>query len=298
MLNQKYPFKNIRTYPSATSAYEKLKDFVYTNDEPTTNHSFFSQYEVMKIAKNNGVTVLIDGQGGDESFAGYQYFHGFNMYGMLKEKKVLKFGSELLKSFLRRQDKSAYQTLIFQMLPDSVKKKILLRTVPYLSPDFFYNYIDSSRIFREFFDADDLNQSLVRHFQYKLEHLLRMEDRNSMAFSLEARVPYLDYRLIEYLLSIPGNLKIRNGETKCLQKRSLGQYTAREILDRTDKIGFGTPGDEWMLTDNWKKFTMNNHSELIKIFPEVFRKNMDLPKKGFDRWKVNQLATWKNIFLS
>jgi len=170
--------------------------------------------------------------------------------------------------------------------------------VPYLNPDFFYNYIESSRIFNEFFDADNLNQSLVRHFQYKLEHLLRMEDRNSMAFSIEARVPYLDYRLIEYLLSIPGNLKIRNGETKCLQKRSLGQYTAREILDRTDKIGFGTPGEEWMLTDNWKKLTMSNYSELTKTFPEVFRKNITLPKKGFDRWKVNQLATWKNIFLS
>jgi asparagine synthase (glutamine-hydrolysing) len=297
-LNRKYSFKNIRTYPSAKSAYDRLKDFVYTNDEPTTNYSFFSQYEVMRLAKDNGVTVLIDGQGGDESFAGYQYFHGFNMYGMLKEKKVSRLGFELLKSFLRGQDKSAYQTFIFQILPDSLRKKILLRTVPYLNPDFFYNYIESSRIFNEFFDADDLNQSLVRHFQYKLEHLLRMEDRNSMAFSLEARVPYLDYRLIEYLLSIPGNFKIRNGETKCLQKRSLGQYTSREILDRTDKIGFGTPGEEWMLTDNWKKITRSNYSELTKTFPEVFRKNITLPKKGFDRWKVNQLATWKDIFLS
>jgi len=298
VLNKIYPFKNIRTYPSATSAYDKLKDFVYTNDEPTTNHSFFSQYEVMRLAKDNGVTVLIDGQGGDESFAGYQYFHGFNMYGMLKGKKVFQLGSEFLKSFLRGQDKSAYQTFIFQILPDSLRKKILLKTVPYLNQDFFYNYIESSRIFKEFFDVDDLNQSLVRHFQYKLEHLLRMEDRNSMAFSLEARVPYLDYRLIEYLLSIPGNFKIRNGETKCLQKHSLGQYTAREILERTDKIGFGTPGEEWMLTEKWKKLTRSNYSELTKTLPEVFKKNIALPKKGFDRWKVNQLATWKNIFLS
>jgi len=298
VLNRKYSFKNIRTYPSATLAYDRLKDFVYTNDEPTTNYSFFSQYEVMRLAKDNGVTVLIDGQGGDESFAGYQYFHGFNMYGMLKNKKVMQLGSELLKSLLRGQDKSAYQTFIFQVLPDSSRKKFLLRTVPYLNPDFFYNHIESSRIFNEFFDADDLNQSLVRHFQYKLEHLLRMEDRNSMAFSIEARVPYLDYRLIEYLLSIPGNLKIRKGETKCLQKRSLGQYTAREILDRKDKIGFGTPGEEWMLTESWKKLTLNNYSELTKTLPEVFKKNKALPEKGFDRWKVNQLATWKNIFLS
>jgi asparagine synthase (glutamine-hydrolysing) len=118
-----------------------------------------------------------------------------------------------------------------------------------------------------------------------------------MAFSLEARVPYLDYRLIEFLLSVPGKLKIRDGETKCLQKMSLNKYTIRDILDRTDKIGFGTPGEEWMLTDSWKKLTMDNYSDLSNTFPEVFRKNIQLPKKGFDRWKVNQLATWKDIFL-
>ena len=298
MLNKKYPFKNIRTYPTAKKAYDELSKFLYINDEPTTNYSFFSQYEVMRLAKDNGVTVLIDGQGGDESFAGYQYFHGFNMYGMFKEKKVLQLGFELLKSLLRGQDKSAYQTFIFQTLPDSSRKKILLKTVPYLNAEFFYNFIESSRIFNEFFFVDNLNQSVVRHFQYKLEHLLRMEDRNSMAFSIEARLPYLDYRLIEYLLPCPGNLKIRNGETKYLQKISLGHYTEREILDRTDKIGFGTPGEEWMLTDCWKKITKNNYDELTKSFPEIFRKNVQLPKKGFDRWKMNQLATWKDIFLS
>ena len=297
-LNKKYAFKNIRTYPTAKTAYDELRKFVYINDEPVTNHSFFSQYEVMRLAKDNGVTVLLDGQGGDENFAGYQYFHGFNMYGMLKDRKVTQLGTELLKSLLRKQDKSAYQTLLFQILPVSFRKQILMKTVPYLDRGFFLKYVQSSRILNEFFDADDLNQSLVRHFQYKLEHLLRMEDRNSMAFSIEARVPYLDYRLIEYLLSIPGSSKIRNGETKYLQKISLGHYTAREILDRMDKIGFGTPGDEWMLTDNWKKVTQDNYSELTRAFPEIFRKHAQLPQKGFDRWKVNQLATWKDIFFS
>lgn len=297
VLNATYPFKNIRTFPNEKKAYDKLTDFVYANDEPTTNHSFFSQYEVMQLANEHGVTVLLDGQGGDENFAGYHYFHGFNLYGHFKNKKIIRLGSELFKSFFRRQDKSAYQTLLFQMLPDPAKIKILQKTVPYLKPDFFFKHIESSRIFNEFFDADDLNKSLVRHFQYKLEHLLRMEDRNSMAFSLEARVPYLDYRLVEYLLSVPGKLKIRDGETKYLQKLSLGQYTVPKILDRTDKIGFGTPGEEWMLTDSWKKLTMDNYSTLSNTFPEVFRKNMQLPEKGFDRWKINQLAIWKDIFL-
>jgi len=298
LLKQEYPFRNIRTFPTAKKAKDDLNAFVYANDEPTTNPSFYSQYCVMKLAKEHGVTVLLDGQGGDESFAGYQYFHGFNMYGLLQEKKISQLGSELIKSLLRRQDISVYQTFIFQILPDSMKKRLLLKSVPYLQPEFFYHYIDDSRIYNEFFDIKDLNHSLVRHFQYKLEHLLRMEDRNSMAFSIEARVPYLDYRLIEYVLGIPGAMKIRDGETKYLQKRSLEKYTIPEILERTDKIGFGTPGDDWMLKKDWKNLTSENYIELTRSFPEIFKPKIPLPVKGFDRWKVNQLCTWKNIFIN
>jgi len=298
VLNDKYAFKNYRTFPTAKGAYDTLKEFVYTNDEPTTNPSFYSQYEVMKLAKQHGVTVLLDGQGGDENFAGYHYFHGFYLNGLLRKKRALKFGSELIKIIVRKQDKLAYQTLLFQILPDSKKKQLLLKTLPYIHPDFFYKYIDTSRIYNDFFDADDLNTSLVRHFQYKLEHLLRMEDRNSMAFSLEARVPYLDYRLIEYVLGIPEDLKIRAGETKYLQKKAVGKYSIPEILNRKDKIGFGTPGDEWMQSCNWGKMTKENYADLTETYPQVFKKNVHLPEKGYDRWKVNQICVWKNIFLA
>jgi asparagine synthase (glutamine-hydrolysing) len=295
-LNQKYNFKNFRTFPTAEKAYENLADFVYTNDEPTTNPSFYSQYEVMRLAKSYGVTVLLDGQGGDENFAGYQYFHGFYWNGLLKHKRLFRLASEICKSVLRKQDRSAYQTFIFQVLSHSRRKKLLLKTVAYLRPDFFYEYIDSSIIYNDFFDSSGLNSSLVRHFQYKLEHLLRMEDRNSMAFSLEARVPYLDHRLVEYTLGVPEDLKIKNGETKYLQKNSLNQYTVPEILDRTDKIGFGTPGDDWMAAEKWQGRTAESYRYLSERFPDVFIKNMTLPASGFDRWKMNQLATWCEIF--
>ncbi len=294
-LNKHYPFKSLRTFPTAQIAFEQLKEFVYINDEPTTSPSFFSQYEVMKKASQSGITVLLDGQGGDESFAGYQYFHGFNLYGLLKDKHIVTFCHELIKSIIRKQHVSAYQTLFFQMLPDYARKKMLLKTVPYVEPEFFYEYIDRSNVYTRFFDADNLNMSLVRHFQYKLEHLLRMEDRNSMAFSLEARVPYLDYRLIEYVLGLSSSLKIKNGETKFLQKKSFKKFTTEMIMSRTDKIGFGTPGEDWMNTDNWKQLTLDSYKDLYKDFNGVFKYNVQLPCKGGDRWKINQLAVWKNM---
>lgn len=297
-LNRVYPFRSFRTFPNANTARSQLRDFVYVNDEPTTSPSFYSQYEVMRLAKKRGVTVLLDGQGGDENFAGYHYFHGFNLYGQLVNRNFLKFTSELSKSLMRKQHISVYQTLLFQVLPFSTRKKLLLKMVPYVQPDFYYRYIEESRIYKEFFDVDGLNQSLVRHFQYKLEHLLRMEDRNSMAFSLEARVPYLDYRLVEYLLSLPDRYKIRNGETKYLQKQALGKYTVPTILNRRDKIGFGTPGEKWMMSETWKGLTFEGYQNLTEAFPEIFIKDAQLPEKGFDRWKINQLATWRSIFMN
>jgi asparagine synthase (glutamine-hydrolysing) len=125
-----------------------------------------------------------------------------------------------------------------------------------------------------------------------------MEDRNSMVFSIEARVPYLDYRLIEYLLGVSQELKIKDGETKYLQKKALGNYTITEILNRKDKIGFGTPGDEWMLSKSWQERTRESYSDLTEAFPEIFKKDVNLPEKGFDRWKINQLSTWSNMILN
>jgi hypothetical protein len=86
------------------------------------------------------------------------------------------------------------------------------------------------------------------------------------------------------------------GRLNISKKKALSKYTISEILHRTDKIGFGTPGDEWMLTDKWQQLTSKNYTHLQKHFPDIFTQNGNLPEKGFDRWKINQLAVWKNIF--
>lgn len=298
-LNRRYPFRNHRTYPTAKDALKQLDRFVYHNDEPTTNASFFSQYQVMRLAKEMGVTVLLDGQGGDENFAGYQYFHGFYMNGLLRRGQYASFIKELSRNILRKQHISAYQTLIYQFAPPRLQAALIQKTVPFLKEGFFQEHIKNSRIFNEFFDSPDLNTSLARHFQYKLEHLLRMEDRNSMAFSLEARVPYLDFRLVEYLLGLEDGLKIHAGETKRLQKATLGSYTTQKILNRTDKIGFGTPLDEWMSSTPWKKRTTESANYLSSHFPEIFSADFldKLTYTGYHRWKVNQLASWHRQFM-
>lgn len=243
-LNNKYPFQNYRTYPTKETLEKDLEDFCYYQDDPVPGTSPYAQYKVMHLAKQHKVTVLLDGQGGDENFAGYQYFHGYYLTSLLKKWKVAKLFREAYLIKKRKQEKEAFYIFFYQMLPENIKKRVLYHKHKYLNKDFFYNYINTSIPYCVFFDSIGLNQSLVAHFNYKLEHLLRWEDRNSMAFSIEARVPYLDYRLIEYVLALPEEIKIRAGETKYLQKNSVGKYSIPEIVNRKDKIGFATPENE------------------------------------------------------
>lgn len=292
LLAKKYPFENHRTTPSSESALKNLNDFVHYNDEPVTSPTFYSQYEVMRLARERGVTVLLDGQGGDENFAGYHYFHGFHFTGLLRKKRYLKLLREVGMSLFRKQDREAFETFGFQLLPESAKKFLLLSTLPHIHHDFFHEYVGESVIYREFFAAQDLNESIANHFRYKLEHLLRTEDRNSMAFHIETRLPYLDYRLVEFLLGVPEEYKIRRGENKLLQKKALGAYTIPEILERKDKIGFGTPGEEWMRTPEWEEFTREHYSYLSRKFPNIFEPDAELKYNLYDRWKINQLALW------
>jgi len=297
VLAKRYPFTGHRVHPTSEDAFADLNHFVWSNDEPTTNPSFYAQYRVMRLARENGVVVVLDGQGADEIFAGYQYFHGFYLYGLLRQGRFARCASELWHVLRRRQHLSALQTLAYQALPAAARSALLRRTLPYLRRDFFASHLETSRIHQEFFRARGLNHSLALHFQYKLEHLLRTEDRNSMAFSLEARVPYLDYRLVERLLATPEDLKIQRGETKYLQKQALGRYTVPEILTRKDKLGFATPEATWMRHPAWAQRTADAMESLARAFPDILAFPADYSPSPQEAWKFCQLAAWREIFL-
>jgi len=281
LLQKKYNFHNFRTYPTAETLSCDLEKFLYHQDDPVPTTSPYAQFKVMELANNNNVTVLLDGQGGDENFAGYQYFHGYFLTSLLKSWNIINLFKEAWKIYSRKQEKEAFYIFAYQQLPDRVKKNALYKKHNYLDKDFFYTYVENSIPYQFFFNKIGLNESLVAHFNYKLEHLLRWEDRNSMAFSIEARVPYLDYRLIEYVLSLPEHIKIKAGETKYLQKNSVGKYSIPEIVNRKDKIGFATPERVWM--EKKEILALINVNNNYQYFKKHF--------KNFDKinWKLISL---------
>jgi asparagine synthase (glutamine-hydrolysing) len=83
--------------------------------------------------------------------------------------------------------------------------------------------------------------------KFSVPSLLRYEDRNSMAWSIESRVPFLDYRLVEFLVPLPASIKIHNGQTKFLMRDALKDIVPNQILKRRDKMGFAAAQKEWIL---------------------------------------------------
>jgi asparagine synthase (glutamine-hydrolysing) len=251
-----HEYKNIISnmhfvYPDAFSLYNDLCRFIYSHAEPIPTTSPYAQYKVMEIAKEN-VVVTIDGQGADETLAGYHYFFGYYFKGLLKQMKLIKLLDELFSYFRNHKSLYGFKSFLYLLLPDFFKTQVRVREKGYLYDEFIRMNEENQEVSGKLYNSKNLNDALMDHFEYKLEHLLKWEDRNSMCFSLEARVPFLDYRLVEKTLSTSEALKINQGTTKYILREAMKNILPIKIRNRRDKIGFMTPENEWLKE---KKFT-------------------------------------------
>ena len=120
--------------------------------------------------------------------------------------------------------------------------------------EFIRQYSRRNSIAGNLYGSSSLNDALLDHFEYKLEHLLKWDDRNSMASSIESRVPFLDYRLVERTLATKTSEKISNGVTKNILRKAMQGILPEKIRTRMDKVGFETPQDEWFRTPIFQKY--------------------------------------------
>lgn len=224
----------------------EIEQWIYYQDAPSTSGSPFSAYKNYQNVKDSGIIVLLNGQGGDELFAGYPYFLKYFFAQCMIDRKWLIALRELM--YLGKNQ--GIKTLIAQVyltLKRSFSSSSVLRNLEfnkYISSD-LYPVHDNNAII-EYPDSDYFVNALYRSVRKThLPHMLRWEDRNSMANSIESRVPFLDHRLVEASFFIPPELKIKNGFQKYILRKSMSGIVPEPILKRTDKIGFGTPTDEW-----------------------------------------------------
>jgi len=285
-------------FPSSKQLWIDLKKVVYYQDEPFISSSVFAQWFIMKHASQK-VKVVLDGQGADELLGGYTRHYLVFLQTLWKKRKLFRFLKELLFSIdLLWPYFKRYLSLAFSK---RIEERIKL-----LNREFAVQFADSGRdiqLKREVQLSDCLCSDLT---EVSLPRLLRYEDRNSMAWSMEARVPFLDHRLVEYVFSIPATQKLKNGWTKYILRNSMKGVLPNKIRKRRDKIALQTPEETWL-------------KELQKEIREVFaskefgeRKyfNQEEVLKRFDRfrqgkidndcvemfWRILNLELWFRTF--
>jgi len=294
------------TTPSGDSLYDDLDDFVATHGEPVPSTGPYAQFKVMELAKNH-VKVTLDGQGADEALGGYHYFFGNYFKELFYRLRFLKLANEGYHYFKQHRSLYAFKTFAFFLLPEKLKTNIRLKEKGYVSRDFAESYASDNDIAGKLYDSDNLRQSFINHFEYKMEHLLKWEDRNSMHFSLESRVPFLDHRLVERTLAMSSDQIINRGYSKHLLREAMKNTLPEKIRLRQDKVGFETPEDRWFRESKFKKLIWEIiHSKKfrergilnVEETHSLFQKHLD-GQVNISReiWKWINLELWFRKFI-
>ena len=241
------------TYPDANTFFNDFEQFIEAHNEPVPDTGPYAQFKVMELASKH-VTVTLDGQGADEQLAGYHYFFGSYYLELLKKLKWGRLISENIQYLKKHHSLNAMKYAVYYALPAGFQTKVNANIYPSVSKKFIEHEKGDLTINKMLYQPKDLNDLLFRHFEYKLEHLLRWEDLNAMHFSIESRVPFLDYRLVEATLNSPSNQKIYQGETKHILRESIKDILPQKIINRKDKKGFSNPRDKWLRTKEFEKY--------------------------------------------
>ncbi len=307
-INEYKPYlKNMYfTFPDASTLFKDKENFISAHGEPVPSTGPYAHYKVMELAKEH-VVVTLDGQGADEELAGYHYFFGFYFKELLYQLKLARLVSETIHYLHNHKSTYGLKAWLYSMLPSGAKSSLRVSEKGYLNQEFIYAYKENNKVVDSLYNARTLNKALLNHFEYKLEHLLKWEDRNSMWFSLESRVPFLDYRLVEKTLSLPSDMIVKKGMTKYILRESMKGLVPEKIVKRKDKLGFATPQDEWFREREFKEFiylilNSNEFASLKIINPVIALRlyNDHIEKKiniSNEIWKWTNLYLWFQKFI-
>jgi asparagine synthase (glutamine-hydrolysing) len=287
-------------HPDADALFANLHNYVHIQVEPTPTTSPFAHYCVMQEAQKY-VQLTLDGQGADEALSGYEYIPGLYYKTLLTRFKWITLAKELVRYTLLHKSIRHIKYMIFFLLPSRMRTRVRVAQRGYIDPK-FANRHKNSVIADQLFGATTMQEMLIRHFEYKLEHLIKWGDRNARAFSMESRQPFLDKDLVEYSLMLEDSAKIHNGYTKYILREVMYGIMPEPVRMRVDKMGFAVPQDEWFRTEKFQKLVMELLTsesfakrgfvlpeEAIQLYQKHLAGKVNVSK---DIWKWINLELW------
>jgi asparagine synthase (glutamine-hydrolysing) len=287
-------------YPKAEDLNPTIDELLNTQEEPFRSLAVFSQFEIYRFIKHNtNVTVLLNGQGADEIFTGYTEYHYIYLLELIGKLKFPSFYKELCCFSVNRK----------------LSKMIVVKNILLLFASRYYRSRDKYSIFNKKFKpivtptkfGGGLKGSLWASLTFSaLREYLKYEDRNSMKFSLESRLPFLDYRLVQSVFSLSNSQKIKFGVSKAILRDIAKGKIPKETLNRRDKMGFISPQEVWQKTilKNEIQFAFKN-IEKEGLFDFINREKVSSIFNNYQKgtfndwpfiWRIYCLYKWKSVW--
>jgi asparagine synthase (glutamine-hydrolysing) len=285
----------IRTQPTYEDFAATVETLIDAQEEPFGGPSIMMQYDVMKTARANGVIVLLDGQGGDETLLGYERYYAAWLLDHLRHDGVRGFVSAFraatavntnipprrLAMFLVGASSAAIRGLAYRWRYGFLKK-------PYL-PESLRRFARNTR------DASAMQ--VLEITETNLPMLLRFEDKNSMRFGIETRLPFLDYRLVEFALSLSTRVKLNKGWTKWPLRAAMQNILPADICWRKDKIGFAAPDQLWLSRHTPIMYAKVIGSSLVAQYADMKALKTRFYQLDLGmRWRLYCVALWGERF--
>lgn len=285
------------THISNKNLISSIDETAFYFDHPVIGGSVIPHYLLYKEVAKNKIKVCLEGQGADESLFGYTSFQYAYLAELFKSIKLIKFIKELC-NFSHNEDVSNLYVMK-EVLARIAGQRSRLRTSERLAS--LVN-VDISKL--NFVDrrVSTLHEVLNSRFKI-LKSILQSVDRLSMASSVEARVPYLDHRVVELFINAPLDLKINNGYRKLILRKIMSGKLPQHVVNRKDKRGFNSPEHHWVkaeLADYMRDYL--SQSNQLEIFnSSTIINNFDnyiAGKSQYDPlyWRLFSVMKWKEVF--
>ncbi len=278
------------TQPSVLGLIKDFETLCFHQEEPFQSSSIYAQFKVFELAKLNEVKVLLDGQGADETLAGYNKYIHWYLQQLLLENKFLAIGQQ--KKLLKNNGqtfkwglKNYFATYLpahatIQLEQIDYQKIIGLKDI---SKDFMKGLVGREWEGMRKPTINKLNDILYYNTRTMgLQELLRYADRNSMAHGREVRLPFLSHELVEFIFSLPANFKINDGWSKWLLRAAMDKKLPDEIVWRKDKVGYEPPQEQWMQNEIMTDYILEAKRTLVNnniLQPAVLNKKI-IPKSA------------------